>query len=210
MNVEKIKAIQNEVGSTKIVVASKYVTSKEISILEELGIRDFGENRIDAFLEKYTALEGHEITWHFIGHLQTTRAKKVINKIDYLHSLDSLELAKIIQNRREKPLKCFVEVHGTASETKNGVAIDDLERFLNELKKYPKVNVIGLMVMSDKEQSDDEKYEVFISTKALAEKYGLKETSMGMSDDYQIALKAGTTCVRLGRTICNALFENAY
>lgn len=202
MNIERIKTIQNELKGITMVVASKYVTSSEISELESLGIHDFGENRIDAFLEKSEALKDHKITWHFIGHLQTTRAKKVINKIDYLHSLDSLELAKIIQNRRETPLKCFIEVHGTSSETKNGVNPENLGDFIDSLKEYPKVQVIGLMVMSDKEQPDEDKLKVFETTKSIAEQYGLKETSMGMSDDYKLAVKAGTTFVRLGRIIC--------
>ncbi len=202
MDIERIKTIQNELKGVRMVVASKYVSAKEISELESLGIKDFGENRIEAFLEKYEELQEHSLTWHFIGHLQTTRAKKVVNKIDYLHSLDSLELAKIIQNRRETPLKCFIEIHGTSSTTKDGIAPPDLERFLNTLKEYPKVQVIGLMVMSDKDQTDEEKLKVFEDTKALADKFGLKETSMGMSDDYKLALKAGTTCVRLGRIIC--------
>lgn len=202
MNIDKIKLIQKELGDTKMVVASKYVSYKEIKELEELGIKDFGENRIDAFLEKYEQLQGEDITWHFIGHLQTTRAKKVINKIDCLHSLDSLELAKIIQNRRETPLNCYIEIHGTSSTTKDGITPDNLPSFLDALKEFPKVNVIGLMVMSDKDQSDEDKLEVFKKTKALATQYGLKETSMGMSDDYKLAIMAGSTCVRLGRIIC--------
>ncbi len=202
MNIERIKSIQNELQGVTMVVASKYVSSNEISELEGLGIHDFGENRIDAFLEKSEALKDHNIAWHFIGHLQTTRAKKVINKIDYLHSLDSLELAKIIQNRREEPLKCFVEVHGTSSTTKDGVSPENLDAFLEALKEFPKVQVIGLMVMSDRDQTDEEKLNVFRCTKLLAEKHGLKETSMGMSDDYKLAVEAGTTFVRLGRIIC--------
>lgn len=202
MNIERIREIQKELDGIRMVVASKYVSSQEIEELEKLGIKDFGENRIDAFLEKYEALKEHIITWHFIGHLQTTRAKKVINKIEYLHSLDSLDLAKIIENRREKPLKCFVEIHGTSSTTKDGVSIDKLEEFLNALKGYPKVEVIGLMVMSDKDQNDEEKLEVFKNAKNLSRKFGLKELSMGMSDDYKLAIQAGSTCVRLGRIIC--------
>ena len=202
MDENKIKTIINEVKGAKIVVASKYVDYNQIKEMLKLGLCDFGENRTDAFLEKYENLKGENITWHFIGHLQTNKAKLVASKIDYLHSLDSLRLAQALDKLRERPLKCFVEVHMTSSLTKNGVLKEDLPSFLESLKAYKKIEVIGLMTMTDSSQSDEEKYKVFKGLKDLASKYNLKELSMGMSDDYKIALSAGATYVRLGRIIC--------
>ena len=202
MNKEKVLNILRELKDVNLVVASKYLDSNGILDLYNLGIINFGENRVDAFLEKYEALKSLDITWHFIGHLQTNKAKKVINKISYLHSLDSLVLADIIESRREEPLSCFVEVHLTSSETKNGVPLDKLDDFINSLKKYKKINLVGLMTMSDASQSDEEKQEVFRKLNELKNKYHLKELSMGMSNDYKLALLEGATYVRLGRIIC--------
>ena len=202
MNREKVLRIIDETKNVNLVVASKYISSLEILELRKLGIRNFGENRTDAFLKKYEELKDEDIVWHFIGHLQTNKAKEVINKIDYLHSLDSLKLASIINKTRNDKLKCFVEVHMTDSSTKSGVLKEELEPFLEELKKYDKVEVIGLMTMTEPEQTKEEKLRVFSDLKALADKYSLKELSMGMSDDYQEAIKAHATYIRLGRIIC--------
>lgn len=203
MNKDRIKKVLEETKDVNLVVASKYLDSKGIIELYELGIRNFGENRVDAFLEKYDDLKDYDIIWHFIGHLQKNKAKKVINKITYLHSLDSLELAKIINDKCDNKLKCFVEVHLTSSETKNGVREEDLDIFMEEVKKYQKVDIIGFMTMADENQTIEEKRGVFYKLNLLAKKYNLKELSMGMSLDYKVAIEEGATFVRLGHIICD-------
>lgn len=203
MDRNRINQVLIETKDVNLVVASKYLDSKGILELYEYGICNFGENRVDAFLEKYEQLKEYNITWHFIGHLQKNKAKNVINKIDYLHSLDSLDLAKIINDKCDKKLKCFVEVHLTSSETKNGVREENLDLFMKEIKKYQKADVIGFMTMADVNQNDDEKREVFHKLALLAKKYDLKELSMGMSLDYHIAMEEGATFVRLGHIICD-------
>ncbi|MBO7079160.1 MAG: YggS family pyridoxal phosphate-dependent enzyme [Bacilli bacterium] len=203
MDKKNVRKIIEETRGVNLVVASKYIDSSAILELYSLGIKDFGENRSDAFLKKYEELKDTDITWHFIGHLQTNKAKLVINKIDYLHSLDSLKLADIINKNRKDKLKCFVEVHMTDSLTKNGVNKSELTSFLNALKEYEKVEVIGLMTMTEEAQSDEEKYRVFCELKQLANANNLKELSMGMSEDYKLAIKAGATYIRLGRIICS-------
>ncbi len=202
MNKENVNKILNELGNVKLVVASKYVAASDIKDFVELGITNFGENRVDAFLSKYDELKDLNLNWHFIGHLQTNKAKLVLNKINFLHSLDSLKLASIIEQYRKETLDCYVEVHMTSSLTKDGVSKNDLPNFLEELKKYPKVHVIGLMAMTDKDMNDEQKLTLFQEVKELGLKYNLHQYSMGMSEDYKLALKAGTTCVRLGRIVC--------
>lgn len=203
MDKENVRKIIEETRGVNLVVASKYIDSSAILELYSLGIKDFGENRSDAFLKKYEELKDTDITWHFIGHLQTNKAKQVIGKIDCLHSLDSLKLADIINKNRKDKLKCFVEVHMTDSLTKNGVNKSELTSFLNALKEYEKVEVIGLMTMTEEAQSDEEKYRVFCELKQLACENNLTELSMGMSEDYKLAIKAGATYIRLGRIICS-------
>ena len=101
----KIKQIKENVQNATIVAATKYVGTKEMLKLLDEGICDFGENRVDSFLEKYEILKDNKnITWHFIGTLQTNKVKKMINSIDYLHSLNSFKLASMIDKYRTTPL----------------------------------------------------------------------------------------------------------
>lgn len=204
MNVNRIQDIIASVKGKQIVVASKYIDAQQIQSLSELGLQDFGENRVDAFLEKHEALKDNpKIRFHFIGHLQSNKAKAVANKIVCLHSLDSLKTARILNEALLSPLDCYVELHLTDNEAKSGVKEEDLSAFLDGLKPYPKIHVIGFMAMSDASMSDEEKRAVFAKAKRLADQYDLNGLSMGMSDDYNLAIEEGATVVRLGRIITN-------
>ena len=202
-NIDKI--LDTIPSNVTLVAATKYVDSNDMKKLLDNGINNFGENRVDAFLNKYVELLDEDIVWHFIGHLQRNKAKMVIDKIEYLHSLDSLELAKMIDKLRAKPLNCFIEVNINEEESKNGVRIEELDSFICEVIKYKNVNIIGLMCMTIKESMD--KYQQFLSLSKimneLNQKYNLNmsDLSMGMSDDYLDAIKAGSTFVRLGRIL---------
>ena len=202
MNQAHLQKIIASCGETKIVVASKYLDADGILELSQYGLYDFGENRVDALLSKIEVLKDHpEIHWHFIGHLQSNKAKMVANRIECLHSLDSLKVARIINEERATPLDCYVELHLTSNDAKSGVKIEDLQDFLKSLEEYPNIHVIGFMAMSDANMSDQEKLEVFQKAKSLADQYGYTNTSMGMSDDYLLAIQAGATSVRLGRIL---------
>lgn len=201
MNEEKIKNILKNIGSTCLVAATKYITSEEMKKLYSLGIKNFGENRVESFIKKYDELSSLDVKWHFIGHLQRNKALKIINKIDVLHSLDSLLLASLIEKYRDCPLDVFIELKLTNNQLKSGVKEEDLPLFIEELKKYKKINVLGFMVMTDKDNTLEEKRIIFKKAKYLASLYSYKDLSMGMSDDYQIALEEGATYIRLGRVL---------
>lgn len=204
---EDIKQFINSVPKEiTIVAATKYVEANDMKILYENGINNFGENRVDSFLNKYEELkENNNIKWHFIGHLQRNKAKLVINKIDFLHSLDSLDLAKIIDEIRDTPLETFIEVSINLEENKNGVPYYEVEQFIRELRQYCKVHVVGLMMMAYKDS--DNPYEEFKKLASLRDELESKldikipYLSMGMSDDYPDAIKAGATHIRLGRIL---------
>lgn len=204
-NIETI--LRNIPKDVRVVAATKYATPEDMKKLLQVGIHHFGENRTDAFLEKYTILQNEVIHWHFIGHLQVNKAKEVLPKIEVLHSLDSLKLAAAIEKTCSKPLDCFIEVNVNQEESKNGISVKDCEAFLTALKSYSKVHVIGLMMMTTKESSREEKRLQFQKLKALLDEMNqklgthFKELSMGMSEDYQEAIEAGTTTVRLGRIL---------
>ena len=199
--------IKSALGVT-IVAATKYVGVSEMINLLANNINNFGENRVDSFLEKYEALKDNkEIVWHFIGTLQTNKVSKMIDKIDYLHSLNSIKLARYISRYRSKPLNCFLEVNLTNSSTKTGIKPTEVINTLEEIKKLENVNVIGLMTMTETYMTDLEKEATFNSLNKLKEELqntgyeSITHLSMGMSDDYLIAIRCGATFVRLGRIL---------
>ena len=203
-----IKTIPSNVT---IVAASKYVEPEDVKILLDAGICDIGENRVDSFLHKYEVLKNLPIKWHFIGHLQRNKAKDVINKIDYLDSLDSLKLAELIEKDRLSPLKCLVEVSINLEENKNGVPYFELESFLKELQKFSKIQIMGLMMMSirysDEQALKQQFYKLHALRDEMEQKLNIKlpYLSMGMSEDYKEAIEEGATHIRLGRILFNLL-----
>ena len=182
-----------------LVAATKYGDVDDLKELYSNGVFNFGENRVDAFLNKYEALKDLDIKWHFIGHLQRNKVHLVLDKIDYLHSLDSLELAKTINKYRLSPLSCFVEVSINLEENKNGVPYYEAKDFIKECLKYPKVNIVGLMMMAIANSDEDSLHNQFRKLKEL--KLDLEKELM--SDDYEIAVAEGATHVRLGRVLFN-------
>jgi len=204
INKDKIKSLLNEVGNVEIVAATKYISEDAMKDLFNAGITSFGENRVEPFIRKHQNLKGLGARWHFIGHLQRNKAKKIINLIDVLHSLDSLELAKIINDKRETPLDCYIELKLVDNPLKDGVLEKDLDQFINEIRtNYPKINIIGLMAMTEPDMTDDEKKALFKRVVEIGHHYNLSKFSMGMSEDYMDAISSGSTCIRLGRILFN-------
>ena len=199
---EFIKTIPSDIT---LVAATKYVDEKQMRVLYNSGVYNFGENRVDAFLEKYESLKDLDIKWHFIGHLQRNKTKDVINRIDYLHSLDSLKLAMEIEKYRTTPLDVFVEVSINLEESKNGVPYYEVESFIKSLLNYQKIHLVGLMMMTVKESDDKDNQFAKLSKirDELESKLNIKipYLSMGMSDDYLLAIKEGATHIRLGRVL---------
>ena len=201
---EFIATIPNNVT---IVAASKYVDADDVKVLLDAGIKDIGENRVDSFLHKYELLKDQDVRWHFIGHLQRNKAKQVIDKIDFLESLDSLELAKIINSHRLSPLKCFVEVSINLEENKDGVPYYQAKEFIKELKQYSNIEVVGLMMMAIRHSEDESLKEQFKKLRLLRDEIEkdldikLPYLSMGMSEDYLEAIEEGATHIRLGRIL---------
>ena len=189
-----------------IVAATKYVDADDMLELYHHGINNFGENRVDSFLKKYETLSSYQnIKWHFIGHLQRNKAKLVINKIDCLHSLDSIELAELINKYREKPLDVLIEVSINLEANKNGVPYYEVKEFINKIKSFSNINIVGLMMMAIKNSEDVQLQ--FAKLRQLRDELEkecqikLPYLSMGMSDDYLEATKEKATHIRLGRIL---------
>ena len=210
-NVEKVNAILQDYPNVKIVAATKYIGIDKTKELLECGIKDIGENRTDAFLEKYEALKDEDINWHFFGVLQTRKVRSIIDKIDYLHSLDSLSLASEISKRRKTPLKCFVQVNVSNDPNKSGIDESKVASFIKSLGKYPNIEVVGLMTITKLTFYEELLAGYFKTMKQLQKEVQelnlpyapCTELSMGMSNDYLIAVENGSTMVRLGRILFN-------
>ena len=172
-----------------VVVATKYLSVDELGILAEAGVRVVGENRAQDLAEKH-ARWGDAFRWHFIGHLQSRKTKTVNELCELCHSLSSESAAAKLT------IPALVEVNLSGEPTKSGVAQHQLGAFL---ELYP--NVRGLMTMPPWTDDPDASRPYFRRLRELAEEHGLRELSMGTSQDYRIAAEEGATYVRVGSTI---------
>ncbi|MBQ3001833.1 MAG: YggS family pyridoxal phosphate-dependent enzyme [Bacilli bacterium] len=209
---EQIQKIKNDLSNypnVNVVAATKYVGIDKTQEIINEGIFHIGENRVDTFLEKYEAITDERVVWHFLGVLQTRKVRSIIDKIDYLHSLDSISLATEINKRRKTPLKCFVQVNISSETNKSGLDETKVIPFVKSLAKYENIEVVGLMCIAKLTFDDDLLNSYFERMKYLQEEVkSLKlpnapcnDLSMGMSNDYKIALQNGATFIRLGRIL---------
>ncbi|GGN49349.1 YggS family pyridoxal phosphate-dependent enzyme [Oceanobacillus indicireducens] len=188
-----------------LIAVTKYVTIERNKELVAAGIKDFGENRTEGFLEKYEAV-GEDANWHFIGTLQSRKVKDIIDKVDMIHSLDRISLAKEINKRATEPIDCFVQVNVSEEETKHGLKVEEVEDFIKEIEKYDKVRVVGLMTMAPHVEDRELIRRVFRELATLRDTIRDKKyahapchyLSMGMSNDYEIAIEEGATHIRIG------------
>lgn len=203
---DNVERILTETNGAVIIAATKSVSVDEIKELLACSISNIGENRADEFLAKHDALKDEEITWHFIGHLQTNKVKKVINKIDVLHSLDRESLAEAIQKERILPLDCFVEVNISGESSKTGMQPEEVKKFIYKCANYDKIRIVGLMGIARLGALEDETLREFKFLKNLQKEIQdlhlmhapTNYLSMGMSQDYKTAILAGASHIRLG------------
>lgn len=189
----------------QVIVVTKYVTIDRAKEAYEAGLKNFGENRIEGFLEKKKHLPDDAIM-HFIGSLQTRKVKDIINEIDYLHALDRLKLAKEIEKRAENVVKCFVQVNVSGEESKHGMSPDDVIPFIQELKDFKHIEIVGLMTMAPLTEDKIKLRQYFNQLRLLKEKVQslnlsyapCTELSMGMSNDFNEAILEGASYVRIG------------
>ena len=186
------------------ICASKYFTVDQIRQLYQKGVRHFGENRAQELVAKQDSLTGFDITWHFIGHLQSNKVKDIINRLDLLHTLDRHKLAKEIEKHATRPIKCLIQVNMTDEPQKSGVFPANLDHFIVEMQKYDKIEIIGLMTMG-KEGDAVATDAAFKGLAAHAARHKLDVLSMGMTEDYELAIRHGATHLRIGRKFLEML-----
>ncbi|MFP3720464.1 YggS family pyridoxal phosphate-dependent enzyme [Niallia circulans] len=202
------KKVNRQPEEVTIIAVTKYVTIERAKEALDAGIVHLGENREEGLLAKYDVLQDKPI-WHFIGSLQTRKVKGIIDYVDYIHSLDRLSLAKEIHKRAKRTIKCFVQVNVSNEESKHGMKPEEVIDFVKQLSEYPHIQVVGLMTMAP--FTDDKEFlrECFRKLKSIQEDIkGLQlpyapctELSMGMSNDYSIAIEEGATMIRIGTAL---------
>ena len=209
----KIKDTIKDYPNVRIVAATKYFDIDKTKEIIDAGIKDIGENRKDTFLAKYEAFKDLGITWHYFGGIKIPPklSPSFIDSIDFLHSLDSIDLANAINKARKKaePLKCFVQVNLSNNANKTGLNETRVIPFIKSLAKYEKIKVVGLMTIATYTFDDEVLENCFRTLKELQlEVQALNlpyapctELSMGMSNDYKIALREGATIIRIGRKL---------
>lgn len=197
----------------QVIAVTKTVSSIEAKELVDLGVVHLAENRVDKLLEKQQELSGEtQITWHLIGNLQRRKVKTIINRIDYFHALESLSLAEEINKRAEHCIRCFVEVNVSGEVNKHGIPLEEVNTFIQALENYDKIQVVGLMTMAPYQANEIIIQSIFSKLKQKQEEIKQQhwlyapctELSMGMSQDYQIAIQEGATFVRIGTAFFSA------
>ena len=212
---QNLLQIQEEIAPYKpnIIAVTKYFDESAIIEAYNAGLRNFAESRAVEAVEKINNLP-QEIRsnskFHFIGHLQTNKVKKVLSTFDYIHSVDSLKLAKVISEDAQnigKVQNILLQVNNANEEQKFGFSKQEIFEVFPLIKELKSINVVGLMNMAPlgaQEYELDKLFgEVFVIKTQLEQKFdcNLKELSMGMSQDYKIAVKHGSTMLRIGRKL---------
>jgi len=207
--VEKARLEVNEHLIVKIVAVSKYSDSDAVRKLYNEGQRAFGENRVQVLEEKVNELSDLPIEWHFIGNLQKNKINKLLKLNPFMiQSINSLELAKEINKRADKPIRCLLEINSAKEESKEGlqpeIAIDTYHEIL---ETCPNINLQGVMTIGAHSDEEKEIIKSFELTHSIFEKLqnkGAKVCSMGMSSDFELAIKCGSNMIRVG----SALFKD--
>ena len=204
VSIQNTLKIENlELNKIKIIAVSKTFPINEILPLINHGQVHFGENKVQEAIEKWQEIKQDfkHLQLHMIGKLQSNKVKFVVPLFDYIHSLDSLKLAKKIaeeQDKIKKRLKIFIQINIGNEEQKNGIDEGDLEEFYKKCVNEFELDIVGLMCLPPK---DINTKEYFVKMKNLAQKINVKELSMGMSNDYLDAAKHGATYLRIGSKV---------
>lgn len=218
---ENIKVVQNRVAlacekarrdlnEIQLIAVSKTVELDQIQEAIDAGLTNFGESRVQDAWRKYQAL-GNKVHWHMIGHLQTNKAKRALQFSDYLHSVDSIRLADELQvqaEKQEKILNIFIQVNTSGEDTKFGFTPQETPDSVQKISEYGNLNIKGLMTIGAYSADEQKVKQCFKQLRELQLRLNerianleLTELSMGMTNDFEIAIEEGATMIRVGRLI---------
>lgn len=210
-----VKNVEEVVKSLKpgvqLVAVTKTHSPEEMNTAIDAGVTDVGENKVQEILAKYDKVK--PVRWHLIGHLQRNKVKYIIDKVDLIHSVDSLRLAKEIEKRaaaKDTSMDILIQVNSADDENKFGISTDETEGMIKQiLENCPHIRIRGLMCMAPYEEDPEDVREYFAEVKDQYDRFGLieherldfKYLSMGMSHDYHVAMEEGANMVRVGSAI---------
>ena len=191
--------------------------TKPVSMLQEiydLGIRQFGENKVQELTDKYEKLP-KDISWHMIGHLQTNKVKYIVDKAELIHSVDSVKLAQVIEKEAEKKnciASILIEVNVAGEESKFGLKVDEVIPFIEKIASFKHIRVCGLMTIAPFVENPEDNRPIFENLHKLSvdiknkniDNVNVSILSMGMTNDYEVAIEEGATMVRVGTGIFGA------
>jgi pyridoxal phosphate enzyme (YggS family) len=190
-------------GEITLVAVTKEVEAQAVRRAFDCGIRNFGENRVQEAEGKIIQLSilRPAVQWHMVGHLQSNKAKIAVELFDIIHSVDSIKLAGILNRRVEEPFPILLEVNISGETTKAGFSIGETTAAVKAIKQLPNLKVLGLMTVAPFVPDPEEVRPVFRKLRELRDSLGLKHLSMGMTDDFEVAVEEGATMLRIGRAI---------
>ena len=213
---ERIKktaiACKRPVASIRLVAVSKTVSAEVVKKAIEAGVTDLGENYIQEAREKVNALATYPVTWHFIGHLQSNKAKYAVRLFDLIHSVDSLRLAKELDKyakKNDKIQPILIQVNVAREDTKSGVYLEDTVQLLRDVSRLENISVKGLMTMPPYFNAPEKVRPIFAALREFRDQIkkeaipniSMDELSMGMTGDFEAAIEEGATMVRIGTAI---------
>ena len=206
--IEEAKLRAQSTQNVNVIAVTKQVSIDRTIEAIEAGLVHIGENRPEGLLAKKSEIH-LPAKWHYIGSLQSRKVKQVINEIDYLHSLDRYNLAEEINKRAKYPINCFVQANLSGEESKHGLSKEEVIPFIESLKTLEKIHVVGLMTMAPHTDDKEVIRTVFRELKKLQQDVvemnlpfaPCQELSMGMSNDFEIAVEEGATFVRIGTAL---------
>jgi pyridoxal phosphate enzyme (YggS family) len=188
-------------ASIRLIAVTKTVAPERIREAVQAGVRDIGENRLQEALPKREQLHELSVAWHFIGHLQTNKARKAVENFDWIQCLDRPELAAKLNQSATKPLPVLVEVKLHDEPNKSGIDEPHLPGFIEQFTNYPLLQLRGLMAVPPFFENPEDVRPYFQTLRKLAERFRLSELSMGMSHDFQVAIEEGATMIRVGTAL---------
>ncbi|MGJ7910603.1 YggS family pyridoxal phosphate-dependent enzyme [Neobacillus sp. LXY-1] len=205
---EACQKVNRKPEEVSIIAVTKYVSTERAKEALEAGIVNLGENRDEGLLEKWKVI-GDKPVWHFIGTLQTRKVKNIIDKVKYIHSLDRISLAEEIDKRANGLIHCLVQVNVSGEESKHGLAPEEVIAFVESLRQFKHISVAGLMTMAPLTNDENFLRSCFSKLRTLRnqlqefqwEHAPCTELSMGMSNDYKLAIEEGATMVRIGTAL---------
>ena len=197
-----------------LIAVSKTKPAEVLKEAYDLGIRVFGENKVQELTEKYEVLP-KDIRWHMIGHLQTNKVKYIADKVELIHSVDSLKLAETIEKeaaKRNRTIDILVEVNVAEEESKFGLKMEEVIPFIEKVAGFSHINVRGLMTIAPFVENPEKNRSVFADLRKLSvditekniDNVNVRILSMGMTNDYEVAIEEGATMVRVGTGIFGA------